>query len=324
MRSLSTIAAKDYNSNISSIKEGSLEAGIDTVVSVIRCGTGSFSKNEFEVVNSSVNSLKPLTDYVANGGSTPLFDSVGELVEQLKKVPDYQDSTVSFLVMVITDGQDNASLKYSGDSLSKLIKDLQGTDRWTFVFRVPKGYLTSLVRLGIPEGNIQEWDTTKKGLEISTAQTSAAVRQYYSGRASGQRSTTRFYSDLSSVTMKEVRAELSDITTQVKFLPVGVDSAIQGFVETNTGYPMEVGCAFYQLTKPEKVQGHKKIAIRDKKTGKVFEGDSARDLLGLPKGGEIKLYPGNHGNFDVFIQSTSINRKLLAGTELLYWAKARI
>ena len=85
---------------------------------------------------------------------------------------------------------------------------------------------------------------------------------------------------------------------------------------------MLIGSAFYQLTKPERVQGHKAICIREKHSGKVYSGDAARDLLGVPKGGEIKLYPGKVGNFDVFIQSTSVNRNLLPGTEVLYWPGA--
>jgi len=35
--------------------------------------------------------------------------------------------------------------------------------------------------------------------------------------------------------------------------------------------------------------------------------------------GTIKLAPGDHGNFEIFIQSTSNNRKLLAGTKCVYW-----
>ncbi len=70
--------------------------------------------------------------------------------------------------------------------------------------------------------------------------------------------------------------------------------------------------AFYELSKPEKVQGHKDIAIRDKTTG-------ARDLLGLPKYGDIRLAPLDHGNYNLFVQSTSVNRKLMNGTNLMIW-----
>jgi hypothetical protein len=321
MAHLASTAAKDYNLNIETIKEGSDQHDIDTIVSVIKCGVGGAGKNEFESKNSSINRLKPITNYIADGGGTPLFDSIGELIEQLVKVPDANDPDVSFLVMVITDGQENASKTYTGQTIAQKIKILQATDKWTFTFRVPKGNKYNLVRLGIPEWNILEWDTTKKGLEEATKITRAAVTNYYQARATGSRSTDRFYSDLSSVSIRDVKAELDEITKEAAFFTVKRTSSIRDFIEHYVG-TYQLGKSFYQLSKPEKVQGNKLIAIRDKKSGKVYAGDAARDLMGIPRGGEIKLHPGNQGNFDVFIQSTSVNRKLLPNTEVLYWRKA--
>jgi len=72
--------------------------------------------------------------------------------------------------------------------------------------------------------------------------------------------------------------------------------------------------------KPEnEVQDHKQIAIRDKKTGVIYSGVNARQMLGLPYHGTVKVVPGNHGAYDIFIQSTSVNRKLVKGTQVLYW-----
>ena len=80
------------------------------------------------------------------------------------------------------------------------------------------------------------------------------------------------------------------------------------------------GAAFYQLCKTEpKVQANKRIAIRDKQSGTVFTGDAARRMLALPTIGTVRLAPDELGEWDVFIQSTSVNRKLDANTQLLYW-----
>ena len=83
---------------------------------------------------------------------------------------------------------------------------------------------------------------------------------------------------------------------------------------------MKKGAAFYQLTKTETaIQDYKKIIIRDKTSNAIYEGVATRDLLGVPHVGNIRLAPGNHGNYDIFIQSTSVNRKLDKNTQLLYW-----
>jgi hypothetical protein len=327
MLPIASAAAKDYNELILSIREGADEHDIDTVVSVVKCGVGGHDGRGALVVrestNSSINRLKEMksSDYVTDGYSTPLFDSIGDLIEQLQSVPDANDPDVSFVVMVITDGEENSSVKWNGNSLSKKIKELQKTDRWTFTFRVPRGGARELVRYGIAPGNILEWDTSTAGMEKSTAATKSAMRGFYAARASGVRSTDKFYADISDVTVKELKKNLVDISNQVDVYEVdhrndGVE--IRDFVEAQ-GVHFTKGCAFYQLNKTEKVQDYKQIAIRDTNTGAVYSGFAARDLLGLPQYGEVKLVPGDHGDYEIFVQSTSVNRKLTKGTNLMIW-----
>jgi hypothetical protein len=319
MATLASLAKADYNENIDAIRNAATKEGIDTIVTTVKCGVGS-GLVERESVNSSVTALKPLTRYEASG-QTPLFDSVGELVELLQKSPDAEDPTVSFLVMTITDGQENASRRYTGAALGKLIREKQATDRWTFVFRVPHGYKRELASLGIPEGNIQEWEQTERGFKESTAVLPQAMAVYYSARSAGVRSTDSFYANLANVSKSQIKGTMTDISGQVKFWPVIHVDQIRPFVETKLkGKGMILGAAFYQLSKMEKkVQSYKQIVIRDKKSGEVYAGDSARDLLGLPTAGAITLSPGNHGNYDIFVQSASVNRKLVPGTNVMYW-----
>ena len=329
MYSIAKAAARDYNDNIAAIKEASLANNQDTIVSVVKCGAGRPAKVVREIVNSNVHVLKPLVEsqYNADGNSTPLFDSVGDLIEMLQAVPDADDINVSFVVMVITDGEENSSTKWTGTKLGAKIKELQKTDRWTFVFRVPRGYARSLAQYGIPEGNILEWDQTERGVQAASAATRAAVGNFYASRAAGVKSTDKFYADLSKVTLKEVKAALVDISSEVSIWPVLTNETsfeIKPFAEKRLAIGLKKGTAFYQLTKTEKVQEYKQVCIRDKKKGMVYSGAAARDMLGLPQFGEIKVAPGNHGGYDIFIQSTSVNRKLVEGTSLLYWPNAQV
>lgn len=327
MRSIARVAARDFNSKIASIREASLSQNQDTIVSVVECGYGSTDQVRRAVTNSSVASLTPLVEgsYEANGRGTPLWDSVGELIEMFENVPDAANKDVSFLVMAITDGAENASVKYSAHKLAEKIRALEQTDRWTFVFRVPRGHGRAIAqKLGISEGNIQEWDQTEKGVMAAAARDQEAFTQYYTSRSKGETSTRKFYTDLSSVTSKDVAVSLTDISKEVTIWPVGPSdngSEIRPFVESRlNGAPLLKGAGFYQLTKTEpEVQDHKKILIRDKTTSGIYFGAAARQMLGLPTYGTVRLAPGNHGNFDIFIQSTSVNRKLTAGTSLIYW-----
>jgi hypothetical protein len=329
MSMIALAAGRDYNDNIAAIKEGAAEHNIDTIVSVVKCGTGRPAKVVREVVNSNINMLKPIPDgkYIADGNSTPLFDSVGDLIEQLQAVPDADDPDVSFVVMVITDGQENSSQKWTGGDIAKKIKELQATDRWTFAFRVPKGEKRDLMRYGIPEGNILEWDQTDRGVQAASVATRSAVKGFYAARSAGVKSTDKFYADLSSVTLKEVKASLVDISNEVdiyKVKPAESGMQIRDFVEQRTRKAFVKGSAFYQLSKTETVQEYKQLAIRDKVKGTVYSGFAARDMLGLPQYGEVKLAPGSHGQYDIFIQSTSFNRKLVENTNVLVWTNITV
>ena len=327
MRSIARPAARDYNSKIASIREAALANSLDTIVSVVECGHGHSDRVERVITNSNVTTLTPLAEsaYQADGRGTPLWDSVGELIEMFENVPDAANKEVSFLVFAITDGEENASRKYSAQKLAEKIRQLEATDRWTFVFRVPRGQSYSIARkLGISQGNIQEWDQTERGVEIAAKRDQEAFTQYFSARSAGVTSTRKFYTDLSNVTSKDVEVSLTDVSKEVMIWPVGPKDQgveIRPFVEARLGgKPMLKGAGFYQLMKTEPtVQDHKKILIRDKTTQAVYFGQAARQMLGLPTYGDVRLAPGNHGNFDIFIQSTSVNRKLVAGTSLIYW-----
>jgi hypothetical protein len=318
---------------ISSLKAASEKEDIDTIVSTVKCGVGWNGIVEQEHYHTSVARLKPLTCYVADGGCTPLFDSVGEIIQMLKTAPDVKNPETTFLVMVVTDGNENSSERWGGRLLGDEIARLMATDRWTFTFRVPFGGKQNLVNLGIPAGNIQEWEQTERDMRRSTEVTMAATSNYFAGVKSGTRSTNSFYADASNVSKAAVKSTMTNISSEVRIWPVmstDVNSfskpgtvEIAPFVEKKTKQTYARGSAFYELVKPEKaVQATKLIVVRNRKDGSVYAGQSARDLLSLPTQGTIKLSPGDHGDWEIFIQSTSSNRHLPVGSKVLYWKSA--
>jgi hypothetical protein len=321
MRSVASAAARDYNNTISGMQTASRTSGQETRVSLVDFGTMNGIETVF--ADKPVSSIAPAT-YWNTYGNTPLFDAVGSLIEQFERSPHYANPAASFLIMATTDGEENASRRYDSRRLSEKIRALQATDRWTFVFRVPRGYSNNLIRLGIPAGNIVEWDQTEQGVQVVSKQTAAAFDGYYTARSLGARSTSKFYANLDGVTSKDVEVAMTDISSEVSLWPVSSKDdgkAIRDFVEERLkGQPLLKGAAFYQLVKTEpEVQDHKRIIIRDRTTNAVYEGAAARKMLGLPTYGTIRLAPGTHGNFDLFIQSTSVNRKMNKGTNVVYW-----
>ena len=324
MGSLRKGAMNDYNQTVDAIRDASNKQGIDTIISTVKNGVGSAGRVEREVVNSSINALKPITTYSTDGGSTPLFDSILELIELLESAPDKDEAEVSFLVMAITDGHENSSKRIRGPALGERIRKLQATDKWTFIFRVPRGYSKPLENLGIPSGNILEWDQSERGLAASTEATKQAFNAFYENRSSGIRASKTFYANLSDVKPEDLKRELTDITKEVDIMQATHKSRIDDLVQRN-GITYVKGNAFYQLTKHEKdVQDYKKIVLRDRNTGKVYGGgQTARHMLGLPNYGTVSLSPGDHKNYEIFIQSTSMNRNIPENAKVLYWDRVR-
>lgn len=252
-------------------------------------------------------------------GMTALFTAVERAILDLSYCDDVDDPNTSFLVIAITDGGDNRSFM-TVPTITKMLREPQATDRWSFAFQLPRGYANGFARsFDLPPGNIMEWDAgSVKGLIHATLSTQRATTNYYASRAAGQTKSTSFFADLSKVTDKDIN-KLVDVKSKVKIYTVNKECVIKDFLESKNK-DLEPGKAYYQLTKTEpKVQAYKKIIIMEKGKKSVYTGDEARKLLGLPTSGTIRLKPGNHANYDVFIQSTSYNRKLVRGTKLVYF-----
>jgi len=104
-----------------------------------------------------------------------------------------------------------------------------------------------------------------------------------------------------------------------RFQVLEVDSeiSIKAFVLEN-GLAFKTGRGFYEFTKTETIQGKKEIVLMERSTGDLFEGEAAREMLGLPMGETVRIKPSNLEKYAVFVQSTSANRKLMGGSRFLY------
>jgi len=102
-----------------------------------------------------------------------------------------------------------------------------------------------------------------------------------------------------------------------QILPVEEDSPIKEFV-LGLGLEWVKGNGYYEFTKTETVQEYKKVILQDRSTEEFYEGAGARKILGLPEYGTVRFKPEKGSPYRFFVQSTSVNRKLKAGTSFLY------
>lgn len=317
-----------YNQQAQQITDKSNESGQKTLLSLY---TFASVANQPVLVECPLDlvQLKPLDSRTYKPyGNTAMLDSIGMAVDQLSRFERGKDD--SFLVICITDGEENCSVKYPSGHLmrgpgwgmmSEIIKQKSNTDRWTFAFLVPEGSKQSLIqKLNVYEGNVLEWNQTAKGVENYNRAMNAGIGQFFQDRQSGKKSTRGFFqTDLSKTSRGDVVRTMVPVTDMFHRLSVDKETVIRPFVEYHLNCTYNLGNAYYELTKTEKIQAQKKIVVEDLKTGSLYSGPEGRHLLGFPDGLEIKVKPGNHGGFKVYVQSTSVNRKLMPGTTLLYY-----
>ncbi|MFD6877733.1 MULTISPECIES: vWA domain-containing protein [unclassified Streptomyces] len=261
------------------------------------------------------------------GGMTALLaatlTSQRELAQTAQLYGDH-----SFLTFVLTDGQENASHRCPGSpsrnprDLVKAVADLVETqaDNWTLAVLVPDQMgKREAMQCGFPKDNIAVWDATStQGLEEAGNVIQEATEKFMVGRTKGIRgSRTVFSAGGDAVNKKAIEAAgLTPVDpSEYHLITVARETAIREGV-TESGYTYRTGCAFYQLSKSEKIQARKQIAVLEKKTDRVYTGPQARAMLGLPDT-EVRVKPDHNDDFTIFVQSTSVNRKLVPQTRLL-------
>jgi hypothetical protein len=271
------------------------------------------------VWDKDVLRLPSIRPFYRPQGMTALIDATLCSISDLGEIPQrYGDH--SFLLYVLTDGQENESY-YHPDALQNKIADL--SDNWTLAALVPDtSGVHEAKRFGFPAGNVERWDTAS-----TTGATEAGERiretadTFMTGRARGERSTrTLFSTGVDAVNDKTVKAAgLAPLRKGAYHRwDVEDDMAIREFVEAQLGRGRYViGRAYYELTKAEEIQPQKELAFMSKVDGKVYAGREARAMVGLPDM-HVRVKPDHNPDWRIFVQSTSTNRRLKGGTELLY------
>ena len=251
------------------------------------------------------------------GGNTALIDASLKALDDLSQTPElYGDH--AFLVYVLTDGEENRS-RSQASTLATRISKLN--NNWTVAVFVPNqtGKFEAK-KFGFPADNIAIWDTTSRGFTEVGEQIRKATDTFMNARSTGVRGSKSIFNladAVANINKQVVANALNRLSSsQYKLADVRAESPIRDFVEQVMRRPYQQGSAYYQLTKSEKVQAQKAIALYDVKSRTVYTGAEARNLLGLPDH-EVKVAPASHPDFWIFVQSTSVNRKLVPGTKLL-------
>lgn len=276
------------------------------------------------VYDTDVLRLPSLAGKYRPTGGTPLVRATLSAIEDLQLTPQIH-ADHAFLVYVLTDGEETDD-RHPHATIPSRLRDFLNAQKenWTVAALVPNERSALNCRdLGFHSGNILQWDThSADGLNKASDTVSQSTHDYMTLRAKGIRSTKGLFVAQVAAKRPEVISKLKPVTnpytvySRPAFLP---KLDIKSFVEQNTGQPYMVGSAYYALVKTEVIQSNKRICLRTVPDGRLFSGslDEVRGILGLPAGGDIKVAPGTLKDFQVFVESTSVNRNIVPGQEVL-------
>lgn len=182
-------AINGFNQAIEEIQRES-DSGGETLVSLI-----TFNHQiDLKYKNLPVEEITLLSDRsYAPSGSTALRDAVGEAIAVIGPLNSKEDAA---LVIVVTDGYENASRNWTQNDLAEKIQELEDTGQWTFTFMCanldPKVVENEF---NVAAGNVSQFACNAVGVNAMAQTMTGAIGTYMVSRAAGETNSREFYKD---------------------------------------------------------------------------------------------------------------------------------
>ena len=184
------LAMNNYNEQLSKIKRESGE--VKTTITVI-----DFDDRIKRVDESApADEIIPMTDWWC-GGATALRDAIGTAIGEGKKLlVDDPDVDQSVLVIILTDGEENASQEWSDEQIRNEIKHLEESELWTFTFMGGELQAQEAIsKMGFLSTNTMAYANTAEGFKMSSEKTLSGIDKYYTARKVGETQVDDFFVD---------------------------------------------------------------------------------------------------------------------------------
>lgn len=144
-----------------------------------------------ETVPSDMLPRLTLDDYEPRG-MTALYDALKVAIDTI--TDELQTEDTGYLVTVISDGFENASTNMNQESISKLIKELEATGKWTFAFMLANQDIHQFTqRMGVSAGNVAAFTASPTGMNVATHRMGSSNKSYLSTRALGGTNSINTY-----------------------------------------------------------------------------------------------------------------------------------
>jgi len=358
MKSLRNDVPKVFDAQIAWLAELSLSTNQETRVSIY---TLSGQRVTCVLYDQDVLRLASLAGHYNPDNGTPLVQAVAQAIDDLKHTPELYgdhgfllfvltdgDENTSIIPGVPVARWDTRTNQIKAEYLSKLLGGLG--ENWTVACLVPDVRSKLMAeQFGFAKGNIAIWDATSaQGLNDAGAEIKEATSSYFDQRAQGTRGTKSLFSTVQAKSVKQEDVDKAALTpvdpNEFMIIPVALSSSskleikipnksvtkknpdgikhveIQPFIE-ETGRTYVVGNVYYRLTKSEKYNYGKGVALVHRTTRKVYRGPACEALIGLDASTTRIKPPAITDEYEVYVKSTSFNRQIEVGGSVLVFLK---
>jgi Mg-chelatase subunit ChlD len=124
--------------------------------------------------------------------STPLYDAMGFSFAKLRQVVDNL-TDYNVLVTILTDGEENASLEYSGTAIKNLIEELK-LNRWTFTY-IGTDHDVEKFAASISITNTMFFSKNDAGMKAMFAKEKSSRHKYSQNIRENKNTENDFYND---------------------------------------------------------------------------------------------------------------------------------
>jgi uncharacterized protein YegL len=204
----------DRSGSMNSVRQSAFD-GINEQISTIKKNVKLTGKTyvtyiqfdqEIETVfeNKDAKDLTPITyNQYEPRGTTALRDATLTAIKSLQSAGAKDGDDAGYLVVVISDGAENASKDITATELKAEITKLEATGNWTFTYMLSNVDSQAVAAsLGVSVGNVSTYHATLAGTTDAFSQMSGSYTAYASLRSSGVRGTNVFYNSNSNTNKK--------------------------------------------------------------------------------------------------------------------------
>ena len=183
----------NFNEQIQNLKAERDENQVNLISLITFAGSSYIRDIRASQPLSQFEEIK-LDEYVPNG-STALYDAIGQAVLNADMAMEkYKSFDNAALIVILSDGGENASAEFDNQKITDLIKQRQDGGRFTFTFMgcgevVRKQAYT----IGIPGGNTTIWEYNPESARAVTIMNCNSTKSFQDSRSVGVHASSGFY-----------------------------------------------------------------------------------------------------------------------------------